>query len=161
MGRGQTNQCRCKGEINGNCKYLRRFERVVPWEYNFQEEHPLLVRAIFWTHDCGLPFEEIILVDGSSRAVLWRITSEVLKFFFDTLERHGFSTEQMQRHIDNNNNVHKNCYRHTNLARRTASAYKIHRKTMQTNKRDTKQKTNKRPPWPPKIEQTPQKNKNR
>mmetsp|Transcript_24872 Transcript_24872/g.44241 ORF Transcript_24872/g.44241 Transcript_24872/m.44241 type:complete len:200 (+) Transcript_24872:146-745(+) len=81
---------------------LRRFERVVLRECNFQEEYPVLVRAISWAHNCSLPFEEIIYAEWSSRAALWRVLVEVGKFFFDTLERHGFSTVAVSLSVHGN-----------------------------------------------------------
>ena len=42
-----------------------RFERVVSWEVDVEEEDTSLVRRVTRPHDSGLPMEEVTVIDGS------------------------------------------------------------------------------------------------
>jgi hypothetical protein len=54
---------------------------------NGEEENTALVGAVWGAHDGSLPMEQVI-PNWTGRALSWRVTTQVLQFFVDTLERH-------------------------------------------------------------------------
>jgi len=58
-------------------RHLWRFEWVVRWEVDGQEKHSSLIRAVWGSHDGGLPMKEIFS-NWSSWALSWRITTKIL-----------------------------------------------------------------------------------
>jgi len=62
-------------------RHLWWFEGIVWWKLYGKEEDSSLVRTVLGSHDSGLPFEHIFLVNGTRRALGWGVATEVLEFF--------------------------------------------------------------------------------
>lgn len=60
-----------------------RFERVVIWKMDVQEEDTSLIRTIRWTHDSCLPMKKII-ADGTCRTLSWGIPPDILQLLVDS-----------------------------------------------------------------------------
>ena len=67
---------------------LWRLERVIGREVDVQEVNTTGVRALVRSHDSRLPVELILLVDGTSRAIRWRVLAEVNKLLLNSFKGH-------------------------------------------------------------------------
>ena len=70
---------------------LGRLEGVVRRELNIKEKDAACVGRVIGAHNGGLPLELVVLVNGSSRAVSRRVTTQVHKFFADAFKCHVIS----------------------------------------------------------------------
>ena len=67
---------------------LWRLEWVIGREVDVKEVNTTGVRRFIRSHNSGLPVELILFINRSSRAVGWRILTEVNKFLLNSFKRH-------------------------------------------------------------------------
>lgn len=78
------------GMVNpGDEVHLGGLEGVVGREVDVQEEHAAAVWGVIGSHDCGLPVELVLLVDGPSGAVGGWVLTKIDQFLLNSLEGHS------------------------------------------------------------------------
>lgn len=74
--------------VDSRCKRnFGRFEGVVCWKMDRQEKNAALIWTVIRAHNCCLPMKHIIS-NWACRTLCWRITSQIIQFLVNPLQRH-------------------------------------------------------------------------